>query len=347
MKKLVVTTLVLLVLVLAVSAPTTSSSAKESLIIQANSLETAVAVVEAYGGQVTQELAIINAVSANFPEGRLAAVQQDARVISVQADKSVEAAGIQSSSRSRRPQADFPEVMGVDEAWDARVNGKGVGVALVDSGINRLPGFRRNIVATYDALDNGPRLRDVYGHGTMMASLVANSTRDNNGYIGIAPKVDLIDVRVLDGEGKGNYTDIIEGLNWVLENKDKYNIRVVNLSVVGAVDSPYWADPLNMAVEALWDAGIVVLAASGNGGSAPLTVSVPGNDPYVITVGAFTDNYTPKDSSDDYITPFSGAGPTEVGFVKPDVVAPGAHMLVEGMPFSKWNREHRDSHVQG
>ncbi|MCZ7667632.1 MAG: S8 family serine peptidase [Chloroflexi bacterium] len=298
--------------------------------MQANNVETAVAIAQAYGGQVNSTLGIINAVSASFPEGSLAALQHDARVVSVRPEQSVEAAGIQSHNPPRWPQADFPQVVGADEAWAAHVKGRGVGVALVDSGINRLPGLRRNIVARYDALDNGPFLNDKFGHGTMMASLIANPTRDRNGYIGIAPKADLIDVRVLDGEGKGTYTDVIEGLDWVLTNKDEYNIRVVNLSLVSGVNSPYWDDPLNMAVEALWDAGVVVLAAAGNDGSEPLTISVPGNDPYIITVGAFTDNYTPDDSSDDYITPFSGAGPTEVGFVKPDVVAPGAHMLVEG-----------------
>src|SRR5690606_26426857 len=130
----------------------------------------------------------------------------------------------------------------------------------------------------------------------------------------------------LDAEGKGSYVDVIEGLNWVLQNKDAYNIRVVNLSLVSGIDTPYWADPINQAVEALWEAGVVVVAAAGNGGPDPLTISAPGNDPFVITVGAYTDNFTPDDESDDYITPFSGAGPTETGFVKPDVVAPGAHM---------------------
>jgi serine protease AprX len=139
--------------------------------------------------------------------------------------------------------------------------------------------------------------------------------------------VQFIDVRALDAEGKGTYTDIIEGLDWILANKDRYNIRVVNLSLIGGISSPYWADPINQAVEALWDAGIVVVAAAGNDGPDPMTIAAPGNDPFVITVGAFTDNFTPDDPSDDYLTPFSGAGPTEVGFVKPDVVGPGAHML--------------------
>src|SRR5690606_31633931 len=131
----------------------------------------------------------------------------------------------------------------------------------------------------------------------------------------IAPKIKFVDVRVLGADGSGTYTDVIEGLNWVLANKARYNIRVVNLSLVSAPQGPYWADPINQAVEALWQAGIVVVAAASNEGPDPMSISVPGNDPFVITVGAFTDNYTPYDETDDYITPFSGAGPTETGFV--------------------------------
>ena len=89
---------------------------------------------------------------------------------------------------------------------------------------------------------------------------------------------------------------------------------------------PYWADPYNLAVMAAWKAGIVVIASAGNDGPDPLSVGVPGNTPYIITVGAFTDNYTPDDMGDDYIPPFSAAGPTLDAFVKPDVIAPGAHV---------------------
>ncbi|MCA9978267.1 MAG: S8 family peptidase, partial [Anaerolineales bacterium] len=313
-----------------------------ALIVQAEDVSTAAALVEDYGGQVNEQFTIIDAVSANVPVTAVEALSADSRVVSVFEDYTAEIAG----SRSRNPVVNFPQVMGVDQAWEEHVNGKKITVAVVDTGIAPMSWNSGRIIARYDALDDGPRIKDPNGHGTMMASLIGNSQKDENGFMGIAPKVKFVDVRVLNSDGSGNYADILEGLNWVLENQDEYNIRVVNLSLLAAVNSPYWADPINQAVEALWDAGIVVVVASGNGGSAPMTVAVPGNDPFVITVGAFTDNFTPEDESDDYLAPFSGAGPTETGFVKPDVIAPGAHMIASVKRNAVWPQEHPDNKVK-
>ncbi|MCA9956901.1 MAG: S8 family serine peptidase, partial [Anaerolineales bacterium] len=314
-----------------------------SVLVQADSVETAVDIVEAYGGTLNEQLDIINAVSATFPQYVLTAVAADSRTVAVHQDDEASVAGVTTTRRTPQLDATFTEVMGVDEVWDENVWGKRIGVAIVDTGIALDTWNVRRVVARYDALDEGTRLRDPHGHGTMMASLIGNDTKDANGYMGVAPKVQFIDVRALDAEGKGTYTDIIEGLNWILANKDRYNIRVVNLSLLGGISSPYWADPINQAVEALWDAGIVVVAAAGNGGPDPMTIAAPGNDPFVITVGAFTDNFTPDDLSDDYVAPFSGAGPTEVGFVKPDVIAPGAHMLTTAPSYTSWARENHDA----
>jgi serine protease AprX len=101
---------------------------------------------------------------------------------------------------------------------------------------------------------------------------------------------------------------------------------VLNLSLGAAPQSRYWEDPLNRAVMRAWQAGLVVVASAGNTGPGPQTITVPGNVPYVITVGAMTDNYTPANSADDRLASFSAAGPTYEGFVKPDVVAPGGHI---------------------
>ena len=119
----------------------------------------------------------------------------------------------------------------------------------------------------------------------------------------------------------------------------------MNLSLVSPVQSPYWADPMNQAVMKAWASGIVVVVAAGNDGPDPMTVGVPGNNPYVITVGAFTDNYTPDDWSDDYIAPFSAAGPTLDGFVKPDVVAPGGHIVSTMMNNSYLTKKHQANKI--
>ena len=112
-------------------------------------------------------------------------------------------------------------------------------------------------------------------------------------YLSVAPQANLVIVRAFDGEGGGRYIDVISGLNWIVANSAKYNIRVINLSFGAPPESYYWNDPLNQAVMAAWQAGIVVVAAAGNEGPTPMTIDVPGNVPYVITTGALTDNYTP------------------------------------------------------
>jgi len=144
--------------------------------------------------------------------------------------------------------------------------------------------------------------------------------------VGVAPGANIVAVRAFDAEGSGRYIDVIKAIAWVVAHRDEYAIRVLNLSFSGEPSTRYWQDPLNQAVMAAWRAGIVVVAAAGNSGPQPMTIGVPGNVPYVITVGAMTDSYTPFDTTDDALATFSSAGPTAEGFVKPEVVAPGGHI---------------------
>jgi serine protease AprX len=227
----------------------------------------------------------------------------------------------------------YPRVAGAENVWAAGVTGDGIGVAIVDTGIAPLDGLVQDVngdsrlVGWVDMIDGSTEPIDPNGHGTHVAGIVANSDLTEIGhYAGVAPNVNLVGVRVLDEFGSGTYAEVISGIDWVVQNKEEYNIRVMNLSLVTLPQSHYWEDPLNQAVMAAWAADIVVVVSAGNSGPAPMSVGVPANVPYVITVGAFTDNYTPDDHTDDYVAPFSSAGPTWDGFVKPDVVAPGAHM---------------------
>ncbi len=113
-------------------------------------------------------------------------------------------------------------------------------------------------------------------------------------YNGIAPNAKLVVVKALGGDGNGTYLDVIRGIDFIVSHRDAYNIRVLNLSLSAEPLSHYWDDPLNQAVMAAWEAGIIVVASAGNRGPDPMTVGVPGNVPYVITVGAVSDNYTPS-----------------------------------------------------
>src|SRR6185295_17402415 len=134
----------------------------------------------------------------------------------------------------------------------------------------------------------------------------------------------IISIKAFGEDGSGTYATVIRAIDWVVTNRLAYGIRVLNLSLGAPAQSRYWDDPLNKAVMKAWQAGIVVVASAGNSGPQPQTVGVPGNVPYVITVGAMTDNYTAS-KADDRLASFSSTGPTFEGFVKPDLVAPGGH----------------------
>jgi serine protease AprX len=163
---------------------------------------------------------------------------------------------------------------------------------------------------------------DSHGHGTHVAGIINGRSADGK-YVGIAPDARVISVKVADDEGDADESDLLRGLQWVYDNRQTYNIRAVNLSISAAIPSSYLTSPIAAAAERLWRAGVVVVAAAGNQGSAKDAVwHAPGNDPFVITAGCVDDNAT-KGTSDDTQCTFSSRGTTQDGFAKPDVMAPG------------------------
>ncbi len=229
-------------------------------------------------------------------------------------------------------QTNYPMLVGADTLQQAGVTGRGITIAMLDSGLWQAlsQNYGTRVLATVDVTNggSGPVTGDPYGHGTHITSIAAGGAVNLSGnYLSIAPQANLVIVRAFNGQGAGRYIDVISGLNWIVANRAKYNIRVINLSFGAPPESYYWGDPLNQAVMAAWHAGIVVVVAAGNGGPAPMTIDVPGNVPYVITTGALTDNYTPYNLTDDRLASFSSAGPTYEGFVKPEVISPGGHMV--------------------
>jgi serine protease AprX len=337
---------VILVIVCAVVAVTTAGIAPAApaaspaikVIVEGTSVASAARAVRANGGQITAELSIIKAVAAEVPQNRLARLSEAAGIVRVTPDRPVKKMG-------NRVDVEFSKPIGAQEVWETGNLGQDITVAVLDSGIDplfnelRLPpkGKSNRFLAYYDVfsgqLFQERRLLrspgDPNGHGTHVAGIIANSTyeRQDKEYRGVAPAANLVAVRVLDETGMGLYSDVIQGIEWVVQNKDAYDIRVLNVSLYAPVYAPYWADPLNLATMAAWHDGIVVVTGAGNDGPDPMSIGVPGNTPYIITVGAYTDNYTPEDLGDDYIPPFSAAGPTLDAFVKPDVIAPGAHVI--------------------
>lgn len=242
----------------------------------------------------------------------------------------------QSIERGEDRDTYFPTQVNADKLHQVGITGKGVGVAIIDSGLGDFDQIEYN---TYGEERNIHRVSvtdvevDDFGHGSHVTSLIANSsaTYDESGqmtlaYNGIAPDVDLISVKAFDETGIASYADILLAIDYVLVNKDELNIKVLNLSFGSEVETLYNVDPINVALMKAWQEGITVVASAGNTGPDALTVGVPGNNPFIITVGATSDNYTPFNMNDDFIATFSSSGPTYEGFIKPEILAPGAHM---------------------
>lgn len=200
--------------------------------------------------------------------------------------------------------------------------GQGIGVAVLDTGVNVHIDFDSRIIAFKDVLHNKKKIYDDNGHGTHVCGIVGGSGRVSGGvYGGMAPRCNLIVVKVLDEKGNGMVVNVLKGLKWVEENKEKYNIRVVNVSVgtlptAGNKEEKMLLD----AVERLWDAGLVVIAAAGNYGPGAGTITTPGVSKKVITVGAYEDCGGKRKN-------YSGRGPTWECVCKPDVIAPGSYVI--------------------
>jgi len=231
----------------------------------------------------------------------------------------------------------FPAVVGADLLHRHGITGTGVTVAVLDSGLWEQPALSRDtagrprIAARYDAI-TGREVTEAFdesGHGTHMTSILAHSATDGTppgSFKGIAPDSTLAVIKAFNYEGKADLLDLIRGIQYVVEHKEALQIRVLNLSFAARPRWPYWLDPVNQALMKAWAAGIAVVAAAGNEGPEPMSIGSPGNLPYIITVGAVTDSWTPQTRDDDYIPDFSSRGPTPSGHIKPDLVAPGGHM---------------------
>jgi serine protease AprX len=231
----------------------------------------------------------------------------------------------------------FLKSIRADSAW-SRATGRGVGVAVIDTGIaGDLPDFQtpRNGSRVIASAVTNPCARDAndqYGHGTHVAGLIAgNGLVYNNGlhgkYMGVAPRANLVSVKVSDDDGNTTVLDVIYGIQFAVDNKSAYGIRVMNLSLSSATAESYRTDPLDAAVESAWFSGITVVAAAGNEGATNDGVTfAPANDPWVITVGALDDKGT-FTRLDDVLASWSSHGLTQDGVAKPEVLAPGAHLV--------------------
>lgn len=220
------------------------------------------------------------------------------------------------------------KVVKADAAHRMGIYGRDITIAVLDTGISPvkdLTATPQRMLAFKDFINSVDNAYDDNGHGTHVAGIAAGSGMCSDGkYAGIAPMANVIGIKVLDEDGNGSSSDVLAGLQWIVDNKCRYNIRIANLSV--GTHEIFHNDPLVRGVEAAWDCGIVMTIAAGNNGPTPSSVTSPGISRKVITVGT-SDDHAPVEILGRTAQYYSGRGPTNECIIKPDILAPGAAII--------------------
>jgi serine protease AprX len=300
-------------------------------------------------GRVIADLHIINALAVSLSAERARWLAANPAVHAVSLNTVVKPEGRPGPGGPGHPgkmidlsrvQTTYDQTLNLTDLFRDGVNGSGVGVAVVDTGIDgNLPDFQgagsaSRVIGSVVTNPNAQVATDSYGHGTDVAGIIAGDG-DNlapsdplkGRFVGVAPGANLVSIKVSDERGAATVLDVIYGLQFAVDHRAEYNLRVVNLSLDSETPQSYTTDPLDAAAESAWMHGIVVVAAAGNRGEDSDAVQYsPANDPYVITVGAVDENGTPT-PGDDFIAKWSSRGTTQDGIQKPDVYAPGAHIV--------------------
>jgi serine protease AprX len=285
-----------------------------------------------------KKFSAVNGVSAQLTGAQLVALAKQKGILAITRDRRLVATGQFSNDQG------WVQTAGVDDFWNGQaLSGLGMpAIAIVDSGVQtgRLD-FSGRLLKQVRLTSLAPNsLGDGRGHGTFVAGIAAGAAAK---YAGAAPTAPIVSLDVMDDNGMALTSDVIAAADWILQNKAAYNIRVANFSLQSSTPASFAYDPLDQAVEKLWFSGVVVVASAGNYGDngRPTTVGyAPGNDPFIITVGAADLNGTAWSAADDFAAPWSAYGYTLDGFAKPDIGAPG-RLLVGPVPsLSTMAREH-------
>ncbi|HEX4010226.1 MAG TPA: S8 family peptidase [Solirubrobacteraceae bacterium] len=304
--------------------------------------------VSALGGHAGPVVPIINGLSAQMTARAAARLAASHLIHAVSLNTVLKSTSLPDGLDPWALDTTFDQSTGAARLW-RRSTGQGVGVAVIDTGIDGdLPDFRTSqsdttsrVIASAVIDPNASTADDTYGHGTAVAGVIAGNGEyrdpgdpEQGEYAGTAPDANLIAIKVADDTGASTTLDAIYGLQFAVDHKDAYNIGVINMSFRSTAAQSYTTDPLDAAAEQAWFDGIVVVAAAGNLGTDPDAVDyAPGNDPYVLTVGAVDEQGTPS-PWDDVQASWSSQGTTQDGIAKPDVLAPGAHIVTTLAPNS-------------
>jgi serine protease AprX len=287
------------------------------------SAEVADDVIDVYG-KVKRKFLSVAGVAATLSGRHLLKLADDDDVFAITTDAPVRLSGFSTGQQ-------WPYAAGVVKSWWDNATNSSLQtptIAVVDSGIDGArPDFGGRVVAEVNLTSlrqNSPR--DGRGHGTFVAGIAAGGA---DGYAGANPRAKIVSIDVMDDSGMAMTRDVIAAADWIYTNKDAYGIRVANFSLHSSVANSFMFDPLNKAVEKLWLNGVVVVAAAGNygvDGEASGVPFAPGNDPFVITVGAVDIDGSVM-AKDDFAAPWSAYGYTLDGFAKPDLAAPGRYKV--------------------
>jgi serine protease AprX len=298
------------------------------------------ALTAALGGRVTNRLEIINGFSATVPASMIARLARTPGIVSVTADSRGRLLGTYDPTTDTASMTTAEQRIGATSAWSAGYTGKGVDIALIDSGVAPVNGLSApgKIINgpdfSFESGSNQLRYLDTYGHGTHMAGIIAGRDNgvggpyagDTTDFLGMAPDARIINLKVADAQGNTDVSQILVAIDWVVRHRNDHgmNIRVLNLSYGTDATQDYSVDPLAHAAEAAWRAGIVVVAAAGNNGDGS-GLTDPAYDPTILAVGAATAPGTTSQAlAGDSVASFSSALSTATRNV--DLVAPGSHI---------------------
>src|SRR2546422_186327 len=254
----------------AVAAPVPAQeAAATSVIVQATSEAAAHAAVAAHHGTVTQDVWIVNGVAAPVPAGEVAGLAGEPGVTHVSENSPVHVDSAHPSPL-HSASAVYPKVVGADKLWNEGVDGTGVTIAVVDTGIANVPDLAGRVIGGADFSGGSNPYSDDFGHGTFVAGLIAGNGASSNGaYKGVAPNAKLVSIKIAGRDGSSDITHVLAAIQWAVSFRNDYGIRVLNLSLGTDSTQPYMLSPLDGAVERAWDAGIVVTVSAGNCGTDP------------------------------------------------------------------------------
>jgi serine protease AprX len=318
-----------------------------SVIVRGEAAADAARAVRSVDGRVVTPLPFVDSVEALVPADRLDELARVSGVSSITPDAPV---GFHGTGDGTQTSHRIQKVVRSTNLWQEGTTGSGVTVAVLDTGVYAAhPDLAGRVLHCEDfshEKTTGAHCADTFGHGTFMAGLIAGDGDASNGkYVGAAPDANLVAVKVAGYDGSSDVSNVLAGIQWVVAHRDVYDIRVLNLSLGTNSAQDYRYSPLNYAVEKAWRAGVVVVASGGNTGPNASTVMKPGDDPFVITVGASNDEGS-MSTGDDTVPIFSARGPTRAnGLAKPDVVSPGVHTVSLRSPGSAIDQKYGDRAV--